>query len=253
MKLKRIAKLFAISCIFGGLISSSKMKANQVPTRLSITLYELGFRESSTGTLNPVFKDLSGNTMIDLIEYKGKPTNLTNGLRSPSDGSFDQLYFITSNNPLASGNNGSGCYIKRGSYSYNDGVTVGGATTDSSLAATIENPASFTETGIGGSDDRYGPVTPVVTANVNGSATSGMKLVLINDNNESIKPYTKYLHYADLSTPVTIQDKKEGTLILTYNTDKAMGFRGTYSSTNPFGEGCENYYWDSIGVNLSIE
>ena len=80
-----------------------------------------------------------------------------------------------------------------------------------------------------------------------------LKLVLINDNNESIKPYTKYLHYADLSTPVTIQDKKEGTLILTYNTDKAMGFRGTYSSSNPFGEGCENYYWDSIGVNLSIE
>tara|TARA_B100000886_G_C20404694_1_gene484187 strand:+ start:512 stop:1696 length:1185 start_codon:yes stop_codon:yes gene_type:complete len=224
----------------------------KTPSRLSIKLFEIGFRDSSTGSLNPVFKDLTGSTMLDLIEYKGNPTNLINGLRSPSDGTYDQLYFITSNNPLASGNNGAGCYLKKGNYSFNDGVINGGATTNPDLAATINDPASITETGFSGSDDNYGPVTPIVTATVNGMPTSGMKLLLINDENISIKPYSKYLHYANLTTSVTIQDKKGGTLILTYNTDEAMGFRGNYSSSNPTGEGCENFYWDKLGLNLSI-
>jgi len=244
----KFSKLIAISSLLFAGFSNSEINANQIPSRLSITLYELGFRESTTGNLNPVFKDLSGNTMIDLIEYKGKPTNLTNGLQAPADGTFDQLYFITSNNPLASGNNGSGCYIKQGTYSYNDGTITGAATTNSALAASVSNPASITETGFAGSNDNYGPVTPAVTASVNGSSTSGMKLVLINDNNVSSKPYTKYLHYATLGSPITIEDKKEGTLILTYNTDEAMGFEATGG-----GAGCDNFYWDTIGVNLSIE
>ena len=244
----KLSKFIATSSLLVGVFSNSEINANQIPTRLSITLYELGFRDSTTGNLNPVFKDLSGNTMIDLIEYKGKPTNLTNGLRVPSDGTFDQLYFITSNNPLVSGNNGSGCYIKQDTYSYNDGTIIGGATTNSALAATVSNPASITETGLSGSDDNYGPVTPAVTASVNGSSTSGMKLVLVNDNNISSKPYTKYLHYATLGSPITIEDKKEGTLILTYNTDNAMGFEARGG-----GAGCEDYYWDTIGVNLSIQ
>ena len=244
----KLSKLIATSSLLVGGFSTSEINANQIPSRLSITLYEIGFRDSTTSNLNPVFKDLSGNTMIDLIEYKGTPTNLTNGLQAPSDGTFDQLYFITSNNPLASGNNGSGCYIKQGTYSYNDGVIVGAATTNSALAATVSNPASFTETGLSGSDDSYGPVTPVVTASVNGSSTSDMKLLLVNDNNVSSKPYTKYLHYANLSTSITIEDKKEGTLILTYNTDKAMGFRASGG-----GAGCDNYFWDEIGINLSVE
>ena len=249
----KLSKLIATSVLFFGVSSTMKTSANQIPTRLSITLYEIGFRDSTSGDLNPVFKDLSGNTMIDLVEYKGKPTNLTNGLRAPSDGTFDQLYFITSNSPVVSGNNGSGCYVKQGSFSFNDGVAMGGATTNSSLAATVTNPATMTETGLSGSDDNYGPVTPAVTATVNGSSTSNMKLVFINDNNVSIKPYTKYLHYANLSAPITIQDKKEGTLILTYNVDEAMGFRGTCSSSNPFCTGCENFFWDTVGVNLSID
>ena len=148
-----------------------------------------------------------------------KRQNLSNGLSAPSNGTFDQLYFITSNSPVVSGNNGSGCYIKQGTYSYNDGTIIGGATTNSALAATVSNPASIKETGLSGSDDNYGPVTPAVTASVNGSSTSGMKLVLINDNNISSKPYTKYLHYATLSSPITVQDKKEGTLtIFTFDT-----------------------------------
>tara|TARA_Y200000002_G_scaffold224144_1_gene185118 strand:- start:220 stop:975 length:756 start_codon:yes stop_codon:yes gene_type:complete len=246
--LSKLSKLITTSGLLFNLFSNSEINANQIPTRLSITLYEIGFRDSTTGTLNPVFEDLSGNTMIDLIQYKGIPTNLTNGLQNPSNGTFDQLYFITSNNPLASGNNGSGCYIKQGTYSYNDGVIVGAATTNSALAATVNNPASFTETGLSGSNNNYGPVTPVVTASVNGNSTSGMKLVLVNDNNVSNKPYTKYLHYADLSSQVTIQDKEEGTLILTYNTNEAMGFLASGG-----GAGCDDYYWDTIGINLSIE
>ena len=244
----KISKILATSSLVVGFLSNSEINANQNPTRLSNTLYELGFRDSTTGNLNSVFKDLSGNTMIDLIEYKGSSTNLTNGIQVPLDGTFDQLYFITSNNQLVSGNNGSGCYIKQGTYSYNDGTIIGGATTNSALAATVSNPASITETGLSGSDDNYGPVTPAVTATVNGSSTSGMKLVLVNDNNISSKPYTKYLHYATLNSPITIEDKKEGTLILTYNTDKAMGFEASGG-----GAGCEDYYWDTIGVNLSIE
>ena len=216
----KLSKLIATSALFFGVSSTLETIANQIPTRLSITLYELGFRDSTSGNLNPVFKDLSGNTMIDLVEYKGKPTNLTNGLRAPSDGTFDQLYFITSNNPLVSGNNGSGCYIKQGTYSYNDGVIVGAATTDSDLAATVSNPASITETGFSGSDDNYGPVTPVVTASVNGNS----------------------------STSITVQDQKEGTLILTYNTDEAMGFRASGG-----GSGCDNYFWDTLGINLSVD
>ena len=244
----KLSKLIATSALFFGVFSVKETIANQVPTRLSITLYEVGFRDSTSGNLNPVFKDSSGNTMIDLIEIKGKTTNLTNGLRAPSDGTFDQMYFITSNNPLVSGNNGSGCYIKKGTYSYNNGIITGAATTNPALAATVSNPASITETGFRGSDNFYGPVTPVVTASVNGSSTSGMKLVLVNNNNMSIKPYTKYLHHANLSKSITIQNKKEGTLILTYNTDKAMGFRASGG-----GPGCDNYFWDQIQVNLSLE
>ena len=244
----KLSKFLATSSLVVGVFSSSEINANQIPTRLSITLYELGFRDSTTSNLNPVFKDLSGNTMIDLIEYKGKPTNLNNGIQVPSDGTFDQVYFITSNNPLVSGNNGAGCYIRQGTYSYNDGTIIGGATADPTSAATVSNPASITETGLSGSDDNFGPVTPAVTASVNGSSTSAMKLVLVNDNNISNKPYTKYLHYATLSSPITIQDKKEGTLILTYNTNEAMGFEANGGAI-----GCEDYYWDTIGINLSIE
>ena len=47
--------------------------------------------------------------------------------------------------------------IKQGTYSYNDGTIIGGATTNSALAATVTNPASITETGLSGSDDNYGP------------------------------------------------------------------------------------------------
>ena len=251
MKSKLVSKLsrfIATSSLVVGVFSNSEINANQIPSRLSITLYEIGFRDSTTGNLNPVFKDLSGDTMIDLIEYKGKPTNLTNGLKVPSDGIFDQLYFITSNRPLVSGDDGSGCYIKQGIYSYNDGLILNAANGDINLAATKTNPSTFIETGFGGSDDNFGPVTPVVTANVNGNATTGMKLVLVNDDNLSVKPYTKYLHYSNLSTAVTIQEKKEGTLILTYNTDKAMSFKGTGG-----GPGCDHFQWDEIGINLSIE
>ena len=251
MKSKLVSKLstlLATSSLLVGVFSNLEIKANQIPSSLKITLYELGFRDSTTGSLNPVFKDLTGNTLLDLIEYKGKSTNLTNGLQAPSDGTFNQLYFITSNNPLVSGNNGSGCYIKQGTFSYNDGNIVGASTADSALAATVNNPASFIETGFNGSDDNYGPVTPVVTATVNGSSTSNMNLVLVNDNNVPSKPYSKYLHYANLTSPVVIQDKKEGTLILTYNTDEAMGF-----SSAGGGAGCGDYYWDTVGINLSIE
>ena len=244
----KLSKFIATSSLLVGGFSNSVINANQIPSSLSITLYEIGFRDSTTGNLNPVFKDLSGNTMIDLIEYKGKSTNLTNGLLVPSDGVFDQLYFITSNRPLVSGNNGSGCYIKQGTYSYNDGVIMNAANGDINLAATKSNPSTFIETGFSGSDDNYGPVTPAVTASVNGNATTNMKLVLINDANLSVKPYTKYLHYSNLSTSITIQEKKEGTLILTYNTDKAMSFQGTGA-----GPGCDHFVWDQIGVNLSIE
>ena len=92
----KLSKFIATSSLLVGVFSTSEINANQIPTRLSITLYELGFRNSTNGNLNPVFKDLSGNTMIDLIEYKGSSTNLNNGIRVPSDGTFDQLYFITS-------------------------------------------------------------------------------------------------------------------------------------------------------------
>ena len=92
--ISKLSKLIAASALFFGVSSTLETIANQIPTRLSITLYEIGFRDSTSGNLNPVFKDLSGNTMIDLVEYKGNPTNLTNGLRAPSDGTFDQLYFL---------------------------------------------------------------------------------------------------------------------------------------------------------------
>tara|TARA_Y100001968_G_scaffold328359_1_gene375362 strand:+ start:360 stop:1100 length:741 start_codon:yes stop_codon:yes gene_type:complete len=238
-----LSKLLATSSLLVGGGSNLEIKANQIPSSLKITVYEVGFRDSATGSLNPVFKDLTGNTLFDLIEYKGKSQNLTNGLQDASDGTFDQIYFITSNNPLVSGNNGSGCYVKKGTFSYNDGVIVGAATTNSTLAATVNNPASFTETGLSGSDDIYGPVTPVVTTSVNGSPTSSMKLVLVNDNNVSIKPYSKYFHYANLSSPVVINDKTEGTLLVTYNTDEAMSFSND----------CADFSWDSLQVNLSIE
>ena len=46
----------------------------------------------------------------------------------------------------------------------------------------------------------------------------------------------------------TVQDQKEGTLILTYNTDEAMGFRASGG-----GSGCDDYFWDTLGINLSVD
>ena len=66
--ISKLSKFIAASTLFFGVFSNTETNANQIPTRLSITLYELGFRNSTTGNLNPVFKDLSGNTMIDLVE-----------------------------------------------------------------------------------------------------------------------------------------------------------------------------------------
>ena len=52
----KISKLIATSALLFGVSSTLATIANQIPTRLSITLYEIGFRDSTSGNLNPEFK-----------------------------------------------------------------------------------------------------------------------------------------------------------------------------------------------------
>jgi len=146
------------------------------PSTFKITFYEIGIRNSSTGALLPVFKESNG------IEYDLSSPNVT--FNPPSNfslvpGSYDQLYVLTSNVLKISGNDGT-CFITGGaSQTQNDGDW---AVVQTGNAGAGE--ATITENGFnsGGVYD-LGPVTPAVSAAVNGTATSTLAQYLVSSSN----------------------------------------------------------------------
>ena len=241
MKFLKFSKVLATILASSNLFLSAPLKADGVfqPTKLAIDFYEIGLRNSTTEKLMPVFKNDNGLN-IDLVSGAGEE-ELANGISLDSTGTYDQMYVLTSNSPVISGNDGDGCYIKAGSYEDNDGEWAA-ATTDSSLAG----DATLTETGFGGSDSDYGPVNPAVTTYFNGTQTTSLVEYLVNGDNKTPGAggtLNRYLFVGVLANSIDLSQVKEGTVWISVET----------SDTSEMSESCTVYEWNNTKFTLSVE
>ena len=95
------------------------------------------------------------------------------------------MYVLLSNTVSVAGEPVTGCYIKSGDFSYNDGdFNIG--TTNSALAGT----ANLTETGFNINDADMNDLesyktTPAVTTSLNGTATSNLDLNFVKKDTKT--------------------------------------------------------------------
>ena len=216
MKFLKFSKVLATILASSNLFISAPLKADGVfqPTKLAIDFYEIGLRNSTTEKLLPVFKNDNGLN-IDLVSGAGEE-ELANGVSLDTTGTYDQMYVLTSNSPVISGNDGEGCYIKAGSYEDYDGEWAA-ATADSSLAG----DATLTETGFGGSDSDYGPTSPAVTTYFNGTQTTSLVEYLVNGENKTPGAggtFNRYLFVGELANSIDLSQVKEGTVWISVET-----------------------------------
>ena len=241
MKLLKFSNFLATILASSNLFLSAPLKADGVfqPTKLAIDFYEIGLRNSTTEKLLPVFKNDNGLN-IDLVSGAGEE-ELANGISLDSTGTYDQMYVLTSNAPVVSGDDGNGCYIKAGSYSDSDGEWAA-ATTDSALAG----EATLTETGFDWAENDYGPTSPAVTTYFNGTQTTSLVEYLVNGENKtpgSGGTYNRYLFVGELANSVDLSKVKEGTVWISVET----------SDTSEMSESCTVYEWNNTKFTLSIE
>ena len=214
------------------------------PSKLEVTFYEMGFRNSSTGAFASIFESSTGQ-LVDLSSANSVQT-LANNVQVTNSGTFDQIYVLVSNKVSISGDAGNGCYIKAGDYSYNDG-DWGSATTNTSLAGI----ANATETGFGGADASVGSLdsrktTPAVTSSVNGEAVNNLTLYLVNGTTRNPGeggPYNRYLYLGDMQSSIDLSVTKQGTLWIDADTSESVEL-----NTN-----CTNANWVNTKFGLSIE
>jgi len=214
------------------------------PSKLEVTFYEMGFRNSTTGSFASIFKSSTGQ-LVDLSSNNSVQTLADNVTLSDS-GTYDQIYALVANKVSLAGDAGNGCYIKAGDYSYNDG-DWGSATTNSALAGT----ANATETGFGGNDASVGnlssrKVIPAVTSSVNGEAVSNLTLYLVNSitrNPGEGGSYDRYLYLGDMQSSINLDVTKEGTLWIDADTSESVELN----------TGCTNANWVNTKFGLSIE
>ena len=241
MKLLKLSKVLATIVASSNLLLIAPLKADGVfqPTKLAIDFYEIGLRNSTTEKLLPVFKNDNG-VNIDLVSGAGEE-ELAKGISLDSTGSYDQMYVLTSNAPVISGNDGKGCYVKAGSYSDNDGEWSA-ATSNVALAG----EATLTETGFGGSNSDYGPVSPAVTTYFNGTQTTSLVEYLVNGENKtpgSGGTFNRYLFVGALANSIDLSKVESGTVWISVETSNTSEMSGL----------CSVYTWNDTKFTLSIE
>ena len=219
------------------------------PSKLEAVFYEIGFRNSSSGKFVSVFANSSGVT-IDLATEGGLNT-LSSGLSLNDSGTFDQMYVLLSNTVSVAGEPVTGCYIKSGDFSYNDGdFNIG--TTNSALAGT----ANLTETGFGMQDANMDVLnsyktTPAVTTSLNGTATSNLDLYLVNKDTKTPGlggTINGLLFLGDLANSINLDSSKEGTLWVEVDSSEAM-----QADNASEGAECDNMNWQNTKFGLSVE
>ncbi len=237
MKYQRNSKFIAFSVALLTVIFCPFSQAGSAPSNLYITFYEMGFRDSTTGERVPIFKNSNGK-IINLITNKGI-SELANEVKLNSEDWYSQIYFVTSNRPTVSGNNGSGCYIKSGTFTTDDAEWNALTTNESEAGEATLVESLFTED----NGTTRGPVGAVVKAAVNGGESQRIELFLTDDNLEDNTPYTRYLHFSNLVTPINLKSKTDGTIWVEFNTDEAMDF----------GSECVTFMWDKLLFSITIE
>ena len=250
-KLRKALKIVAMTISCSMISICSKSFASDLsfrPDKLETKFYEIGFRNSSTGEFASVFSNSSG-VPIDLSTEGGINT-LSSGLGLTSTGTFDQMYVIVSNTVSVSGNPATGCFIKAGDYSYNDGdFNIG--TSNSNLAGI----ANLTETGFGIQDANQNipstyTTTPAVTTTLNGTQTANLKLYLVNKDTKTPGiggTINALLFLGDLASEINLDSSKAGTLWVDVDSSEAM------EVDNGNNGDCDNMNWQNTKFGLSVE
>ena len=245
--LKRVTTAIGCSCLAFN-YATFAADVSFRPDKLEAVFYEIGFRNSSSGKFVSVFSNSSG-VVIDLATEGGLNT-LSSGLSLSDSGTFDQMYVLISNTVSVSGGPVTGCYIKSGDFTYNDGdFNIG--TTNSTLAGT----ANLTETGFGIQDANMGVLNsyrgiPAVTSSLNGTATSNLVLYLVNKETKTPGlggTINGYLFLGDLASSINLDNSKEGTLWV--EVDSSNSLEADNASTGV----CDNMNWQNTKFGLSVE
>ena len=240
--LKIATGLFSLS-VFGSM-NIAVADTTFRPSKLEARFYEIGFRNSSTSDLAPIFSSSEGQ-VID-ISSLNSITTLKEGVALTNSGTFDQLYILASNTVSITGETGADCYLKAGDYSYNDG-DYPAATTNSSLAGV----ANVTETGFGNKDADMGDLnsyktTPAVTTEVNGTQTTSLDLYLVNKDTKIPGlggTINAYLFVGNMANTINLNSSKEGTIWVDFDT----------SESSELNTACTNANWVNTKFGLSIE
>lgn len=205
------------------------------PTAFKVTFYEIGLRDSASGTRNPVFQNASG---IQADLSSAKTLDLASGV-TPSAGTWDQLYALVGNTIVLGGGDGTGCFIRSGASDTDTDGTFEIVTNNAALSG----EGTTIEPSFGGS---LGPNTPAVTTNVNGSAVTGFTQYLVSSSNPlpgGGGTIDRFLFVGTLGSPVTIKDKVKGTIIYTVDTSQALQITG----------GCGSVNYANTKFNMSVE
>ena len=219
-------------------LGASKAVADGIfrPDTFKVTFYEIGLRDSSSGTLNPILDESSG-VEVDLSNA-GQSLSLASG-KTPASGQWDQLYVLIKNSFKVSGGDGTGCYIQDGASAIHSNGTTAIVTSNSSQSG--EGTSIHNDYGTPGD---YGPYSPSITSSVNGSAVSNLKEYLVSSTNPSPNgggTINRYLYIGDI-TPVTISSSSGGSVIYTIDTSQAAEISGS----------CGGFSFGNLTFNMSV-
>lgn len=225
-------------CAFSALpLCTTKASADGIfrPDTFKVTFYQIGFRNSTTGTLNPVLNSSSG-VEADLSNA-GSSLSLASS-QTPSEGNWDQIYALIKNSIKVSGTDGNGCFIKDGASAIaDDGTAI--VTTNSSESGEGTTTSMFYD----GAGD-FGPYSPDIASSVNGSAVTDLKEYLVSDSNPTPSgggTINRFLYIGNI-TPITISDGSSGTIIYTIDTSEAGEMH----------DNCSKYSFGNLNFNMSV-
>jgi len=238
--MKFLKVLSTISALSLGLLALDSHRANADgifrPTTFKVTFYQIGLRDSVTGTLNPILNNPNG-VEVDLSS-PGKSLALASGER-PSSGQFDQLYVLIENSFNVSGTDGNGCYIRSGSSAIHSGGTTAIVTSNSALSG--EGTSIHMDYG---SPGNYGPYTPDIMSSVNGNAVTNLKEYLVSSSNPTPNgggTINRYLYLGDIPS-VSIDSTSKGSVIYTIDTSRAGRISGS----------CGGFSFGNVKFNMSV-
>ena len=219
---KRIFSLITLSSLIG---LPALAEQRFTPTKFLVKFYSMGL---SNANRSQIFEVLNSSEGVEVdLSKQGEISKLATGIK-PEPGTYTHIYGVVANTNTVAGSVGN-CYMKAGSY---DKTSAGGAT---GWAAHTTNQsesgdAVLTEQDFSPGNGSFGPVTPNTSISVQGSKVDSMELYLTN----SSAPFTtsndinlsrdRSLYFGQLTSPITINEKSQGQVIITFDSTDGAAF-----------------------------